>query len=292
LAKFYDGNVWDNTIIVTKGDTPKDGPIDAAKEVARKERSAEDNRLSNTGHFNILLFESLPPTNVYVKGGFTSDDLNNDFGVFKASEPERILAKYESLMNGHLERPIRLSLKKVKCSKCPEETDPRLASSKCHLETESFHPDTECIHRGHVIEIHPSHCYDKHTSHYVAATTRQEFDDSPQAWTVRVVTIGIVNPTRPDMVPGYWNCCHQGDANSRGCKQFYRCCEKENHSSGCQKIYNECRHKCEEPPCFTICKDCKNKSDTKGCKERCKNCKNSNPYNLKGCIEVSHNFDD
>src|SRR5437773_604087 len=72
--------------------------------------------LSKTSDFNIFLFEHLPPTSIYVRKGFTSDELN-EFGIFKGSEPERILAKYESLMKEHLEHPIYLNLKKVKCSK-------------------------------------------------------------------------------------------------------------------------------------------------------------------------------
>ena len=35
-------------------------------------------------------------------------------------------------MERHLEHLILLKLKKVKCSKCSEETDPRFANPKCH----------------------------------------------------------------------------------------------------------------------------------------------------------------
>ncbi|POG80572.1 hypothetical protein GLOIN_2v1513485, partial [Rhizophagus irregularis DAOM 181602=DAOM 197198] len=283
LAKYHKGNAWDNTIIVTKGDqsSNSDGPRDAAKEIARD--------ISKTGEFKILLLESLPPTNIYVKGKFQSDELN-EYGVFKASEPELILAKYESLMKGHLECPICLNLKKVKCSKCCEETDPRLAFPKCHLETESFHPNTENVHNGNVIDNHPFSYSYKHSDRYVEARTRYDFDHSPPAWVVRVATIGIVNPHCPAIENGYWNCCHNNDANSRGCKAFYPCCGNDIHSSGCQKIYDVCRHKCEETGCLTICKNCKKKLDEKGCKERCKNCKNENSCNIKGCIEIPHNW--
>ncbi|PKY63505.1 hypothetical protein RhiirA4_492689, partial [Rhizophagus irregularis] len=153
-------------------DRIENGPRDAANEI----REHNDNLLSNTGEFNILLYESLPPTNVYVQMELTSDRLNT-FGVFKESEPERILAKYESLIEGHLENPVCLNLRKVKCSKCSEETDPRLASPKCHTEIELIHPATEDVHRGNVIKIHPSSNYRKHSDYYVEATTRQEFDD-------------------------------------------------------------------------------------------------------------------
>ncbi|CAI2167283.1 18524_t:CDS:2 [Funneliformis geosporum] len=172
LAKYYNGNAWDNTIIVTKGskDMNSAGPRDAAKEVATS--------LSKTGEFKILLYESLPSDNVYKMLQLTSDQLNG-FGVYKESEPERILAKYESLMEGHVNRPIALKIRKVKCSKCPEETDPRLASPNCHLESESFHPNSESVHQGKVIDIHPASDFYKHSKHYVAATTKQVFDDSP-----------------------------------------------------------------------------------------------------------------
>ncbi|PKK56074.1 hypothetical protein RhiirC2_800814, partial [Rhizophagus irregularis] len=63
-------------------------------------------------------------------------------------------------------------------------------------------------------------------------TTRQEFDDSPQAWTVRAFSFGGVNPTRSVFVPGYWKCCGNNDANSSGCKQVYHCCERDYQSSG------------------------------------------------------------
>ncbi|GBB97380.1 hypothetical protein RclHR1_02980019 [Rhizophagus clarus] len=288
LANYYKGNVWDNTIIVFKGDKIENGPRDAANEIARKEHNKDD-LLSNTGEFKILLFESLLPTDIYVQMRLTSDQLNT-FGVFKVSEPERILAQYESLMDGHLEHPIHLNLRVIKCSKCFEETDPRLAIPECHLETESFHPNTEAIHCGNVVNIHPSPHYHRHSDHYVEATTKREFDDSPQAWTVRVVTFGIVNPTRPTVVPGYWKCCYNKSANSLGCKQVYHCCGRDFQSPGCQKIYDVCKHKHGEAPCLTICKNCKKKSDAEGCKMRCKNCKNDNPRNTKGCIKVSHNF--
>ncbi|GBB97378.1 hypothetical protein RclHR1_02980017 [Rhizophagus clarus] len=289
LAKYHKGNVWDNTIIVTKGNSIENGPRDAAREIAQKENNSKDDLLSKTRDFMILLFESLSPENIYVEGMFTSDKLNK-YGVFKGSEPERILARYESLMEGHLEHPICLNLRKVKCFKCSEETDPRLASPECHPEMESFHPDVEGVHRGNVIDIHLSSHYNKHPARYVAATTRQKFDDSPQAWTVRVVSFGIVNPTRPEFVSGYWECCDNHDANSSGCKQVYHCCGKDYPSSGCQNIYDECGHNYGGTPCLTICKDCKKKSDEEGCKVRCKKCRNDNPYNKKGCDKVPHSF--
>ncbi|CAG8545747.1 4387_t:CDS:2 [Funneliformis mosseae] len=283
LGKYYNGNAWDNTIIVTKGanDTSSAGPHDAAKEMATS--------LSRTGSFKILLFESLPPTSIYIKAKLPSDELN-DFGVFKGSEPERILAKYESLMEGHVDRPILLKIRKVKCLKCPEETDPRLASPKCHLDLESFHPNTERIHQGNVIDIHPAQLFHKHSDLYVGASTRQVFDDSPQAWTVRVVTFGGINPDRPEFVPGYWKCCNNNDANAPGCKQIYSCCGKDYQTFGCEKIYDVCKHKVWETPCFIICENCKKRLDEVGCKNRCKNCKNDNSLSREGCIEVSHNF--
>jgi hypothetical protein len=115
LARYYEGNVWDNTIIVTKGDKIENGPRAAAREIARKENNSKDDLLSKTRDFKILLFESLSPDSVFVDGIFPSDKLNK-YGVFKGSEPERILANYESLMEGHLEHPICLNLSTLKKS--------------------------------------------------------------------------------------------------------------------------------------------------------------------------------
>ncbi|RHZ61907.1 hypothetical protein Glove_345g57 [Diversispora epigaea] len=291
LAK-YDGNrnVWDNTIIVTKGtaDSSSQGPRDAAREIAQEERHTKEDLTSNIGEFKIWLFESSSPSNVFVKARFSSDQLN-EYGVFKGSEPERILAKYESLMKGHLENPIRINLRKVKCSKCPEETDPRLAFPKCHSEMEYFHPNMERVHQGNFIDIHPSSEFHKHSDTYVEAKEKQVFDDSPQAWTVRVFSFGGVNPTRPKLEFGYWKCCNNRDVNTRGCKRVYRCCERDIQSSGCRKIYEGCRHEHREAPCLEICGCCKKRSDTEGCKRRCSNCKND-PLNEKGCSETKHNF--
>ncbi|CAG8506252.1 7558_t:CDS:2 [Funneliformis mosseae] len=178
LTKYYTGNAWDNTIIVIKGasDTNSAGPRDAAREMATS--------LSRTGEFKILLFESLPSNSVY--------------------------RRYESLMKGHVERPILLEIRRVKCLKCPEETDPRFASPKCHLDSESFHPDTELVHQGNVIDIHPASHFQKHSDLYVGATTRKVSDHSPEAWTTRVFTFGGIKPKRSKHIPGYWKCCNKG----------------------------------------------------------------------------------
>ncbi|CAG8436321.1 3040_t:CDS:2 [Diversispora eburnea] len=292
LAQYDTGNVWDNTILVIKGtsDANSQGPRDAAREIAQEVHHTNDDLTSNIGEFKIFLFERLLPESIYVKVRFSSDQIN-EYGVFKESEPERILARYESLMKGHHENPIRINLRKVKCSKCPEETDPRLALPECHSEMESFHPNTENIHQGNVIDIHSSSSdFYKHSDTYVEAKEKHVFDDSPQAWTVRVFTFGGINPTRPRLEFGYWKCCNNRNVNSRGCKQAYRCCEKDIQSPGCQKIYEGCRHKHHEAPCLEICRFCMKRSDTEGCQKRCKNCK-KDPLNEKGCSkETNHNF--
>ncbi|CAG8527021.1 2982_t:CDS:2, partial [Funneliformis caledonium] len=170
LMKYYTGNAA--------------GPRDAAREMATS--------LSRTGEFKILLFKSLPSNSVYRRLQFSSDQLN-EFGVFKESEPDRIVARYESLMKGHIERPIFLEIRRVKCLKCSEETDLRFASPKCHLDSESFHPDTELVHQGNVIDIHPASHFQKHSDLYVGAITRKVSDHSPEAWTTRVFTFGELN---------------------------------------------------------------------------------------------------
>ncbi|CAG8743331.1 15601_t:CDS:2, partial [Racocetra persica] len=172
LARDYDSNVWDNTIIVTKGDKIENGPREAAKEIAKSEydkkkekcdRMTENKNdlLAKTSDFAILLFESLPSINVYVEGNFTSDQLNR-FNIFKESEPGRILAKYNLLMNEHSMHLIKINFKKVKCLNCPKETDPRLAISECHLEAESFHPETVKIHLYKIIHVYSNNLDEYH----------------------------------------------------------------------------------------------------------------------------------
>ncbi|CAG8613035.1 9248_t:CDS:1 [Diversispora eburnea] len=137
LAQYNTGNVWDNTTLVIEGtsDTNSQGPRDAAREITQEVHRTNDDLTSNISKFKIWLFERLPPESIYVKVRFSSDQIN-EYGVFKESEPERILARYESLMKGRHENPIRINLRKVKCSKCPEKTDPRLALPECHSEME------------------------------------------------------------------------------------------------------------------------------------------------------------
>ncbi|GBB97379.1 hypothetical protein RclHR1_02980018 [Rhizophagus clarus] len=66
----------------------------------------------------------------------------------------------------------------------------------------SFHPDTEDVHSGNIIDIHPSSHYDKHSNQYFEATTKKKFDKRPRAWTTRVFSFGRVNSTRSKFVPG------------------------------------------------------------------------------------------
>ncbi|RHZ66080.1 hypothetical protein Glove_309g101 [Diversispora epigaea] len=61
----------------------------------------------------------------------------------KKSEPEQILANHELLT----EDPIRLHFQTVERSKFLDETDPRFAGSKCHMETELVHPSTKPKYR-------------------------------------------------------------------------------------------------------------------------------------------------
>ncbi|CAG8488976.1 9661_t:CDS:2 [Racocetra fulgida] len=164
LASDHNGNVWDNTIIITKGDKIETGPREAAKEIAKntynlkKEKynqlpTNEDDLLAKTSDFAIQLFERLPPTNVYIDLNLTSSQLNK-YNIFKESEPDRILTKYNTLIKEHPTHPIKINFRKVKCLNCPEETDPRLAISECHLEAESFHPVTINTHLYKTILAH------------------------------------------------------------------------------------------------------------------------------------------
>ncbi|RIB15034.1 hypothetical protein C2G38_2039681 [Gigaspora rosea] len=338
LAQGHDGNVWDNTIIVTKGERIENGPREAAKEVAKNEymrkkslNQLPDNQkdlLVKTNEFAIQLFENLPHTSIYLDKDipFTSDKLNKH-NIFKESEPDRILAKYKVLMREHLKYPIKVNFNKVKCLKCPEETDPRLAIPECHLEAESFHPDTTEIHlyktiREHLNnleEYHPDSIQNYHPGSHMFVHTGvpndSKIDDRPFECFVRGVTFGAINP----MIPGYWDCCGKElnssgcrqvyscckndtgkdgcckkynccgrDLNSSGCKKRYRCCDGPEMSEGCQYIYDVCKHKAGEQPCCAVCKNCNQTLDKKGCKMRCRNCKG--PQTNKGCIKAEHNF--
>ncbi|CAG8625654.1 9628_t:CDS:2 [Ambispora leptoticha] len=123
LAKYYSGNVWDNTIIVTKGDTINNGPRDHAREISQKEHNTKNDLLSKID---------------------------------------------ELLMKGILNVQTRLNIRKFKY--------------------------TECVHKGNIIDIYLSlHVY-KH-NYYVGFTTKQVFDNSPQAWIVRVFSLGGANPS-------------------------------------------------------------------------------------------------
>ncbi|CAG8630686.1 11179_t:CDS:2 [Ambispora gerdemannii] len=213
LAQFHDCNVWNNTIIVTKGNQIDQGPREAAKEIANEiyqkkygqPVDSKEDLLAKTGDLKILLFESLEDNSIYVEGKFTSAKLNS-YGVFKGSEPKQILAKYEALMKEHNKYPIPFIFKRVKCLKCPEETDPRIAVPKCHKEAELIHGNKKDVHLGKIIQkhtkdlayyhpdstesYHPSSKEWVHTGKPCGGETKQVMDNSAGAWTLRVVTIG------------------------------------------------------------------------------------------------------
>ncbi|CAG8537100.1 1109_t:CDS:2 [Dentiscutata heterogama] len=334
LARDHDGNVWDNTIIVTKGDKIASGPREAAKEIAKNQYDMKKKRcnklpdkndlLVNTPDFAILLFESLESTSVYVENEFTSKQLIK-YNIFKRSEPDQILAKYNALMKEHPANPIKINYRKVKCLNCPEETDPRLAIPECHLEAESFHPETINIHLYKTIhahsnnleEYHPGSLKTYHPGSYMFVHTGvpidSQIDLNPAQCFIRAITFGIINP----MIPGYWKCCGKkqsspgclgvysccnndndgcrnkykccgGGLYNKGCEKRYRCCNGSYTSEGCQYIYDVCKHKAGEQPCCTMCKNCNQTLDKNGCKMRCRNCKG--PQTIKGCIKAEHNF--
>ncbi|CAG8499668.1 42616_t:CDS:2 [Gigaspora margarita] len=335
LARDHDGNVWDNTIIVTKGDKIENGPREAAKEIAKNEYDMKrkrciqlpdrDDLLEKTNDLAILLFESLPSTSIYVELNLSNDELNK-YNIFKKSEPNLILAKYNVLMKEHFIHPIKINFRKVKCLNCPEETDPRLAIQECHLEAESFHPETYKTHIYKLICAHPNNLERYHTDSlktyhlgsYTFIHTGRPIDSQTDLnfaqCLIRAITFGSINP----MISGYWDCCRKdlssrgcekvrsccqnnddgcrneykccgGGLYSKGCEERYRCCDRPRTSEGCQYIYDVCKHKAGEQPCCVICKNCNQTIDKKGCKMRCRNCKES--PTIKGCIKVAHNFD-
>ncbi|CAG8788509.1 34932_t:CDS:2, partial [Racocetra persica] len=124
-------------------------------------------------------------------------------------------AKYNLLMNEHPMHPIKINFKKVKCLNCPEETDPRLAIPECHLEAESFHPETVEIHLYKIIrvhsnnldEYHPGPLKAYHPGSYMPVHPGVPIDTqinyNPGECFIRAITFGMINP----MIPGYWKCC-------------------------------------------------------------------------------------
>ncbi|CAG8503900.1 12209_t:CDS:2 [Dentiscutata erythropus] len=312
LARDHDGNIWDNTIIVTKGEKIENGPREAAKEVAKNEylmkkkcNQLPDNKndlLENTSNFAIRLFESLDSTSIYVENNFASDILNK-YNIFKENEPDRILSKYEVLMKEHPKHPIKINFRKAKCLKCPEETDPRLAIPECHLEGESFHPVTieihlyktirehsnnlEKYHSGSIQNYHP----DPHEFMHTGKPNDTMIIDKPFENFVRGVTFAIINP----MIPGHWSCCGK-ELNTPGCKQVYSCCKKDNdgcckkyvccddrdlNSGGCQKRYRCCNGSSTSEGCQYIYDVCKHKAGENPCSTVCKECNQT--LDKKGC---------
>ncbi|CAG8522121.1 15208_t:CDS:2 [Acaulospora morrowiae] len=307
LAMGYNNNncnVWDNTIIVIKDEEPDtedtvggpsnagsltnaDGPIQAAREIAQKLHNTEDDRLSKTRCFFILLFEKFRAKRKKDMIEKSSDELNK-LGFYRENEHERIRKRYESLMENHIEHPICLNLKSVKCSKCSEKTDPRIAGNKCHSEVELIHPNIKSTHVGDVELIHSGCTQYYHRSHYVAATTKHVMDHNVIPWVVRIGTLGMANPTKLEFVNGYWSCCRNIDANSVGCQQRCGFCSKEITDRGCVRMYKGCKHTDDVGPCNNTCVACRKSSDTEGCTEKCKRCNKHNPSNLPGCSEVGH----
>ncbi|CAG8532768.1 8240_t:CDS:2 [Diversispora eburnea] len=203
-----------------------------AKEIARKFYKTkhgefpcnDEDLLKKPLIFAILLLKSLPRTNLYVRINFISDGLNGD-NVFKSSETERILAKYESLMRDHFEYPIPLTFQRFKCLKCPEDTDQRLAVAKCHLYGELIH----------------------------SKKRKDVRDRSVGASIFRVVTVGIVDLYDERRRPYNYRCCGR-DRDSQGCTpkcciSVFACCRKDNN--GCINGHT-C---CNKPVGSTRCRE-------------------------------------
>ncbi|CAG8542778.1 6235_t:CDS:2 [Diversispora eburnea] len=308
LAQYYDGNVWNNVIIVHKGQSILKGPYDAAKEIAQKCYKLkhgkfpdnDDDLLKKTSNFAILLFESEEVSNLIRMGNFTSDELNSN-GIFKESEPERILAVYESLMKEHLEHPIPLEFKNFKCEKCPEYTDPRLAVAECHLDGELIHNNNKVmIHLGNKEMRHPkgTHwCHTEGKEKYHPDGVSKYHANSIQVWShknsgsskihtgslrsgeeyetrdhgaganaLRIFTFGIVDLHDTKRNPSYYSCCG-GSKDSSGCTTKSSCCDR---NPGCELIYTCCQRSGEG--CINGHRCCNKPDKSIGCKERYKCC--------------------
>ncbi|CAG8528478.1 7671_t:CDS:2 [Ambispora leptoticha] len=257
LAQYHDGNVWDNTIIVTKGLETGTGAREAALETAKKfyklkhgeEVNYDIDLLENTKTFQIYLFENLDERNVYRKQNFDSGTLN-EYGIYKKSEPERIRAAYETLMAGHEKHPVKLLFIEAECLNCPEKSDPRLASSNCHGQLTSIHGAEHkkihtgqrikrhtrrkiCKHPGPLISYHPGNWYRSHTDssfthpgQIIGGTPYTEFHH------YLIFVLG----TETKYTPKTYSCCG-GDPGSDGCS--YACCGSKS-TAGCKEAYTCC----------------------------------------------------
>ncbi|CAG8657817.1 9932_t:CDS:2, partial [Paraglomus brasilianum] len=286
IAENFDKNVWDNTIIVTKGLQIGKGACEAAKKVAQTKHNTSEDLLSGVGKCKIQLFEKLDEEDKGTYGIFTSDQLKG-LSVFKETELEQIRKMYEYLMNGHLQNPIPLKLNPVKCLNCLEIADPRFAGSRCHKICK-VHPNTSWSHRGQFNYQHTAGKVSRHSSYFHNATTEEVTDHSVWAWTGRIVTLGIADFNKPKLVPGYWNCCRNDNPNSSGCATYYACCNRDLSATGCMKYYPECSHYDNAAPCYQTCKKCNRESEESGCTDRCKYCETYGPSNVEGCQKVGH----
>ena len=110
-------------------------------------------------------------------------------------------------------------------------------------------------------------------------------DHSVGAWTLRVITVGIVNPLNRKVEDGWWKCCYK-KLGSEGCISQYKCCKKPIDSPACTKKYNCCNAMVHDS---SKCKECKSgKCKLLGCTLMCSKCK-QNPVKSEGCsIEGKH----
>ncbi|CAH1759408.1 14894_t:CDS:2 [Entrophospora sp. SA101] len=315
LAQYYDGNVWDNVIIVMKGDTLSESPIKAAEEASKTFDKYKDFQ-KNIKVFHIFLYEYLNPNTRKIYENCLNDDMLNEMGIFKQAEPKKILNRYIELMKGHDQHLVTILFKEAKCLKCPEKNDPRLTISNCHGETERKHEHHKQVHPGEIYKKHPSglsgyhlgnlekHHPDRrikiHKFSYVTPFhTGQKIEYHPNENSVhpltavgyqyeapdydfwpsvtRVVTFTIVNPHRTVHTPKIHGCCGWGEG-SDGCS--YACCKQSKGSIGCKEKYNCCNN-------FEPCRkkhDCCNQivgADDNGC-ETVYNCCQGE-VNSEGC---------
>nr|CAG8645257.1 10235_t:CDS:2 [Entrophospora candida] len=313
LAQYYDGNVWDNVIIVMKGQksskSASQGPIEAAKEVSKKNHENKDIKV-----FHIYLYEYLD-TETYE--AFDDDSLNK-MGIFKKTEPKKILNRYIELMKGHDQHLVTILFKEAKCLKCPEENDPRLTISNCHGESERKHEHPKNVHPGNTYKKHPFGLSGYHPgklekhhpggrikkhkfSSVTPCHTGQKIEYHPNENSVhplpavghqyetndnnvlpviaRALTFSLVNPQRTVHTPKIHGCCGWGEG-SDGCS--YACCKQSKGSIGCREKYNCCNN---FEPCVKK-HDCCNQivgADTNGCETVYDCCQRE--VNSEGCSD-------
>ncbi|RUP44008.1 hypothetical protein BC936DRAFT_150080 [Jimgerdemannia flammicorona] len=156
LASYHNGNVWDNVIVVIKGLEIDDQCVNAIKTACYPgaQRGTNHDILINLGVFKVWLYDRLPERSVYRR---LNPDERANCGIYTNEE---LLPKYIELMQGHEQHQIKILFQDATCQKCGEVTDPRIASSRCHVKRIMAHqPGFTQVHPKGTMKAHARNSY-------------------------------------------------------------------------------------------------------------------------------------